>query len=87
MSLNDWSIIVFGFSAIYYLAIYYSIFKNPAPGKFALLAFVWVINSIVTLVYGIATDQIGFILLFFLEWMMIIITFIESGRVIKDASK
>lgn len=87
MSLNDWSIVVFGFSVIYYLAIYYSIFKNPSAGKFLFLALVWVINSIVTLVYGIATDQIGFVLLFFLEWMMIVIAFIESGRVIKNVSE
>lgn len=87
MSLNDWSLIVFGFSAVYYVTIYYSIFRNPTPGKFGFLAIVWAINSIVTLFYGIATDQIGFILLFFLEWIMIIISFIESGRVIKDASQ
>lgn len=87
MSLNDWSIIVFLFSALYYLTIYYSMFYNPNPAKFILLAIVWIINSFVTLLYGMATDQIGFVMLFFLEWAMIVVVFIQSGKVLKDVSE
>lgn len=87
MSLNDWSLIVFGFSALYYLTIYYSMFKNPTVGKFALLGIVWIINSFVTLVYGLATNQIGFVLLFFLEWAMVIVVFSASAKVLKNVSE
>jgi hypothetical protein len=87
MSLNEWSMVVFGFSALYYLVIYYSMFRNPSVGKFALLGIIWTINSFVTLVYGMATDQIGFVLLFFLEWAMVIIIFSATAKVLKDVNQ
>jgi hypothetical protein len=87
MSLNEWSIVVFIFSAIYYMTIYYSMFFNPTFGKFFLLGFVWIINSFVTLIYGMQTDQIGFVLLFLLEWGMLILVFVKTGKVLKDVSQ
>lgn len=87
MSLNSWSLVVFGFSVVYYLTIYYSMFKNPTVPKFALLGFVWLVNSFVTLVYGIATSQIGFVMLFFLEWAMVMIVFSTTAKVLKNVSE
>lgn len=87
MSLNEWSIVVFIFSAIYYMTIYYSMFFNATVGKFFLLGVVWIINSFVTLIYGMATDQIGFVLLFLLEWGMLILVFSKTGKVLKDVSQ
>lgn len=84
MSLNDWSIVIFISSAIYYLAIYYTMFRNPNTIKFFLLTIIWVFNSFVTLIYGMATNQIGFIMLFLLEWAMIIAVFIQSGKVLNN---
>lgn len=84
MSLNEWSIVFFGFSFLYYLSLYYSMFNNPSPPKFIFCTVIWIINSFVTLVYGMATDQIGFILLFFLEWAMIILVFTATGKVLKN---
>lgn len=87
MSLSDWSIVVFISSAIYYLSIYYTMFRNPNVVKFFLLTIVWAINSFVTLIYGMATDQIGFIMLFLLEWAMIVAVFVQSGKVLNDANQ
>lgn len=87
MSLNDWSIIVFLFSVLYYVTIYYSMFHNPNAAKFLLLTFVWIANSFVTLIYGMATGQIGFVLLFFFEWAMLVLIFLKTGKVLKDVSQ
>lgn len=87
MSLNEWSIVVFIFSAIYYITLYYSMFFNPTFAKFFLLAIVWIINSFVTLIYGMATDQIGFVMLFLLEWGMLILVFAKTGKVLRDVSE
>jgi hypothetical protein len=34
--------------------------------------------------YGIATAQLGFILMFFLELMMIAFVYVITGKVVKD---
>lgn len=84
MSLNDWSLILFGFTVFFYMTVYFTVFHNPTVVKFAFLALAWVIHQASVLVYGIATKQIGFIGMFILELIMVMLVFVISERLVKD---
>jgi len=84
MTLNEWSILYFGITAIYYLTIYFAMFRNPNIPKFILLIFMWIAHMSVTLAYGIFTGQVGFILLFGLELSMILLVYIMVGKLVED---
>lgn len=85
MTLNDWSILYFAITAIYYVTIYFSMFRNPNILKFMLLIVVWLAHLGTTLTYGIATGQVGFILLFGLELSMIVFIYIIVSKLVEDA--
>lgn len=84
MSLNDWSLVVFGSTFAFYMAIYFAMFTKPHVLTFVFTFILWAINMGSKLVYGLATDQIGFVLLFFLDIFMIFLVFIIAGRYIND---
>lgn len=84
MNLFDWSMVIFISTLIYYLAIYFTMFRNPSPAKFILVFLIWAVNSFITLVYGMATSQIGFVLMFLLDWAALIVVFSASGKVLKN---
>jgi hypothetical protein len=52
-------------------------FKTSLPKIVTMIAF-WIINQVVTLWYGLATNQIGFILIFILQFIVTILTIIIS---------
>lgn len=80
MSLTSWSIVFFVAQLVLYLSIYFAMFTPPNMAKFVLAAFVWFIQLFVTLIYGMATGQIGFVMLFFLEVVMIMLVFAITGK-------
>lgn len=82
MSLQEWSLVVFGSTAFMYLMAYFSLFHNPSIKKFILFIFAWVVHMVVTLWYGIATEQIGFVLIFGLEIAIIFFVYIITGKVL-----
>lgn len=84
MNLTQWSIVMFVSTAAYYCFIYFSMFSKLNMFKFFILGIVWVLHEIVTLIYGINTKQIGFIMIFFLDWLILIAIFAISGRYIKN---
>jgi hypothetical protein len=86
MSLTDWSLIVFGSTLALYMAIYFTMFTQPHVATFLFTFVIWAINMGVKLVYGLATDQIGFVLLFFLDLFMIFLVFVIAGRYVNDNS-
>jgi hypothetical protein len=86
MNLNTWSLIVFGTVAFLYLMVYSSMFQKATIKKFILLIIAWVIHMATILWYGIATNQVGFILWFALELMMIYFVYVITGKVVKDDS-
>lgn len=67
MSLNDWSLVVFATTALLYMMLYWSVFRKPHLVNYILLIVAWAISVITNLVYGIATRQVGFILIFLME--------------------
>jgi hypothetical protein len=48
--------------------------------KIAIMVACWMVYQIVTLWYGIATNQIGFILMFIFQFIVTIITIIISAE-------
>jgi hypothetical protein len=86
MSLNTWSLIVFGAVAFLYIMVYSSMFQKASIKKFVLLTLAWVFHMVTILWYGIATSQIGFILWFALELMMIYFVYVITGKVIHNDS-
>lgn len=84
MTLLQWSIVMFASTFIFYFFIYYSMFTRTSIFKFFLLAIVWILHEIITLVYGIATEQIGFVMIFSLDWVILIMIFAISGRYLKN---
>jgi hypothetical protein len=84
MSLNDWSILYFSITAIYYVTIYFSMFRNPTVPKFILLLIVWLMHLATTLAYGVSTGQVGFVLLFGLELAMIVFVYIIVSKLVED---
>lgn len=80
MSLTSWSIVFFIAQFTLYLSIYFAMFTPPNVAKFILAAFIWFIQLFVTLIYGMATGQIGFVMLFFLEVIMIMMVFAVTGK-------
>lgn len=84
MSLNDWSLVFFASTFGMYMAIYYAMFTRPHPLTFLITFILWFANMAVKLIYGLATDQIGFVLLFFLDMFMIFLVFVIAGRYIND---
>lgn len=86
MSLNDWSLIIFGSTLALYMMIYFAMFSKPNVVSFLFVFILWSISTGVKLVYGLVTDQIGFVLLFFLDLVMMLLVFAISGRYINDNS-
>jgi hypothetical protein len=81
MSLNDWSLVYFATSAIYMFGIFFSLFTKLTFGKILFVILAWIAHVAVTLVYGIGTGQIGFIFLFGLEVVMVLLMLVQFGRI------
>ena len=84
MSLNDWSLVVFGTTFIFYMSVYFAMFTKQHILTFVLTFMLWIVSMVTRLVYGLATDQIGFVLLFFLDLFMVFLVFIIAGRYVND---
>lgn len=84
MSLNDWSLVIFGTTFLSYMTIYFAMFTKPHATTFIITFIAWAAAMIAKLIYGLVTDQIGFVLLFFLDIFMIFLVFVITGRYIND---
>jgi len=78
MSLNLWSLVLFASHMFFYLGMIFAIATKSSVGKLALMIAAWLTYQIVTLWYGIATDQIGFILMFIFQLVMTVATIVIS---------
>lgn len=75
MSLTAWSVVFFIAQALFYVSIYAAMFTKVSAPKFILAVFMWFVQLFVTLIYGMSTGQIGFVMIFFLEIMMIMMVY------------
>jgi hypothetical protein len=78
MSLTVWSLIVFASYSLFYLSMLLAVVSKTSVTKIAAMVACWMVYQIVTLWYGLATDQIGFILMFIFQFIVTIITIIIS---------
>lgn len=80
MSLNSWSLVYFCTQAMFFLSIYFAMFSKVSPVKFLTVFVVWLIQLFITLIYGMSTQQIGFVLMFFLEIAMVMFVYTITGK-------
>jgi hypothetical protein len=78
MSLTLWSLVVFTSYALFYLSMFIAVTFKASIVKVTALIVFWMLNQVVTLWYGIATNQVGFILIFILQFIVTILTVIIS---------
>ena len=80
MSLNLWSLIVFASYSLFYLSMLLAVTLKTSVTKIAIMIAFWILHQVVTLWYGLATDQIGFILMFIFQFIVTILTIIISAE-------
>lgn len=78
MSLTVWSMIVFLSYALFYLSMFVAVTFKTSLLKISLMVIFWIIHQTIVLWYGIATDQIGFILIFIFQFIVTLLTIIIS---------
>lgn len=78
MSLNIWSLILFGAHVLFYLAMILAISTSSTAGKLATLISAWLVYQVATIWYGLATGQIGFILMFAFQMIATVATVVIS---------
>jgi hypothetical protein len=78
MSLTVWSLIIFATYSLFYLSMLFAVMLKTSVTKVAAMVVCWMIYQIATLWYGLATDQIGFILIFIFQFIVTILTVIVS---------
>jgi hypothetical protein len=78
MSLTVWSLIIFAAYSLFYLSMLLAVTLKTSVSKIAFMVVCWMLYQIATLWYGLATDQIGFILMFIFQFIVTIITVIVS---------
>jgi hypothetical protein len=80
MSLNLWSLVVFASYSLFYLSMLLAVTLKTSVTKIAIMIAFWILHQVVTLWYGLATDQIGFILMFIFQFIVTILTIIISAE-------
>jgi hypothetical protein len=78
MSLTNWSLVIFLSYALFYFSMFAAVTLTPSISKIATMICFWIINQVAILWYGIATNQIGFILMFIFQFIVTILTVIIS---------
>jgi hypothetical protein len=78
MSLTAWSLIVFASYTLFYLSMFIAVTFKTRLSTIVIMVALWIINQIVTLWYGLATNQIGFVLIFILQFIVTLLTIIIS---------
>jgi hypothetical protein len=78
MSLTVWSLIIFVSYALFYLSMLLAVTLKTSVTKIVIMVVCWMVYQVTTLWYGLATDQIGFILMFIFQFIVTVLTVIIS---------
>ena len=84
MSIEQWSMVYFVFSALYYAVILLSLFTILNIKKILLTMLAFLVQCGVTFAYGISTDQIGLVLVAIMQVIVTTIMFIQYGRIFNE---
>jgi MFS superfamily sulfate permease-like transporter len=85
MSLNDWSLVMFGVTGLYYAMLYWTVFRRPNMLNYIILICTWLLTVGMNLVYGIATRQVGFIFIFLSTIALAMAVLITTERSSNDS--
>lgn len=78
MSLNVWSLVLFGSHLFFYLALVLALMSKSNIYKLVSMIVAWITYQVTTLWYGIATHQIGFILMGIFQFIVSFATILIS---------
>ena len=78
MSLTAWSLVVFVSYALFYLSMFAAVTFRTSILKVSTMIAFWIIHQVAMLWYGLATNQIGFILIFIFQFIVTLLTIIIS---------
>lgn len=78
MSLNLWSLVIFLSHIFFYCSMIFLIGSKSTAMKMSLMIAAWLLYQTSMLWYGIATGQVGFILIFIFQIIATIATIIIS---------
>jgi hypothetical protein len=78
MSLTVWSLIIFTTYSLFYLSMLLAVTLKTSVAKIAMMVVLWMVHQVSMLWYGLATDQVGFILMFIFQFIVTILTVIIS---------
>jgi hypothetical protein len=80
MSLTVWSLIIFASYSLFYLSMLFAVLLKTSVTKIVAMVVCWMVYQVVTLWYGLATNQIGFILMFIFQFIVTILTVIINAE-------
>lgn len=80
MSLNTWSLIMFAAHLFFYVAMSVVIMTKSSVSKLVGLVMTWLVWMMITLWYGIDTNQVGFILIFIFQLVVTLGSIIFSAE-------
>lgn len=80
MSLNSWSLVYFAFQSLFMIGIGIAMFSRISTGKFLFAVLAWLVQLSSVIIYGMATNQLGFVLLFFVEIILLVVGLIVIGK-------
>lgn len=75
IDLNTWSMILFFFQTLFLLSITFMIFAGNSKYLLLFVMIFFVLNQVVTVAYGIVTQQLGFILMVVFQFFLTLMTF------------
>lgn len=75
IDLNTWSMILFFFQTLFLLSITFMLFAGNSKYLLLFVMIFFVLNQVVTVAYGIVTQQLGFILMVVFQFFLTLMTF------------
>lgn len=76
MTLNTWSLIIFATHALFYLGMIFAMSGKADGRKLSFMIGTWIVNQIAITWYGLATSQIGFILISAFQFAATLLTLV-----------
>lgn len=84
MLLNTWSYIYLVVSMISMIAIYVSLFTTLTVSKMLFVIVTWAGQLCFNLIYGIATQQMGFVVLFMFQFLFTMVVLLKYRKVANE---
>ena len=80
MSLTSWSLVVFASYFLFYASMFVAVTYKATLTKIVVMIGFWIVHQAAILWYGIATNQIGFILIFVFQFIITLLTIVVNAE-------